>query len=172
MIPVIINKINRAEFRKYYEQRRVMNKGESRTIKASPKIYWVRPSWCCLFMVLASRGPRRAAPAGQRPKKLSVQCPGDQAQGHREGKSSKSLPFECNLNVAGGRAKFAAAWVPETPGPRGQGLGLYNCLQPPTRMHDRAKCIVRTDMVRSPLTGRLALRLWRLNFKFILYDTN
>jgi len=112
MIPVIINKINRAEFRKYYEQRRVMNRGESRTIKASPKIYWVHPSWCCLFMVLASRGPSMDGCPGGPAAQKTISCPGDQAQGHREGKSSKPLPFECNLNVAGGRAKFAAAARP------------------------------------------------------------
>jgi hypothetical protein len=47
-------------------------------------------------------------PAAQK----TISCPGDQAQGHREGKSSKPLPFECNLNVSGGRAKFAAAARP------------------------------------------------------------
>ena len=49
-------------------------------------------------------------PAAQK----TISCPGDQAQGHREGKSSKPLPFEYTMNVAGGRAnlKFAAAARP------------------------------------------------------------
>jgi hypothetical protein len=54
---------------------------------------------------------RLPGPAAQK----TISCPRDQAQGHREGKSIKSLPF--NLNVAGGRAKFAAARLSLSPRP-------------------------------------------------------
>ncbi len=100
----------------------------------------------------------------------------------REGQSIEPLPFKCNLNAhfreadclpllslsiklvcvqpergrrpgqirrgpgsAAGPARLSSV-ESETPG-----QGLYNCLQP--SMHDRAKCIVRTDMVRLALTG-------------------
>jgi hypothetical protein len=105
MIPVIINTINPAEFQKYfsnYEQRRVKNQqGVAENLLSPPS------------MLLPLHGTCEPRPKNGRLPGLAAQktisCPGDQAQGHREGQSIKPLPFECNLNAAGGRAKFAPA---------------------------------------------------------------
>ena len=102
MIPVIINKINRAEFRKYfsnYEQRRVKNhQGVAENLLSPPSMVLPLHGTC----EPRPKFGRLPGPAAQK----TISCPGDQAQGHREGQSIKPLPFECNLNAAGGRTEF------------------------------------------------------------------
>jgi hypothetical protein len=105
MIPVIINKINPGEFRKYfsnYEQRRVKNQRGVAENLLSPSSMLLPFHGTC---EPRPKNGRQPGPATQK----NYQLPGDQAQGHREGQSIKPLPFECNLNAAGGRAKFATA---------------------------------------------------------------
>ncbi len=94
MIPVIINKINRAEFQKYYEQRRVMNKGESRTIKASAKIYCHYHDVASSWYLRAEAQVWRAAPAGRRPKKLSFALETRHKDTEKENQASHCLSSE------------------------------------------------------------------------------
>ncbi len=144
----------------------IMNKGESRKITESTLhvvaslLYYCKPR---------PKFGRLPGPATQK----TISCPGDQAQGHREGQSIKPLPFECNLNAAGGRAKYAAARA--APGRRAcqaelrlSWLGVRDSWARTIQLFTTSDAWP-SEMHRQNGYGTVAwLRLWRLNF--ILYD--
>jgi hypothetical protein len=123
-------------------------------------------------MLLPLRGTCEPRPKyGRLPRRAggpkNYQLPRRPGTGHREGKSIKPLPFECNLNVAGGRAKFAAPRLslsPRLPGPGNlkdyhwHDTTVYNlrCMTERNASSERIWYGRRSDT--GPLTCRLALR--------------